>query len=68
MNILPCPFCGSPAGAIETGHHGSNDWTVFCVICGAEQKHSITEEAAVKLWNRRANFRRFENDDATPER
>ena len=46
--LLPCPFCGGEAKST-----GDPRDQVFCTHCGASTFMWVTEDEAVKAWNRR---------------
>jgi Lar family restriction alleviation protein len=52
-DLLPCPFCGSPARDDLLPHSSGPGW-VQCSSCEVDQHMSDTLEEAVARWNRRA--------------
>jgi len=52
-DLLPCPFCGSPARTDLLPHAGGPGW-VQCSSCEIDQYMSDTLEEAVARWNTRA--------------
>jgi hypothetical protein len=36
VELLPCPFCGSPNAEVQVGYHMTTDAKVACVDCSAE--------------------------------
>lgn len=57
--LIPCPFCGSPA-IMKTSPHipKGTDYTPMCSVksCpGRIAKKWTNKEEAVKAWNRRAS-------------
>jgi Lar family restriction alleviation protein len=57
-SLLPCPFCGHPAGFHDANDRGDHHpWRVVCIntSCGvATPKHYQSRETAAAAWNRRA--------------
>ena len=51
-DLLPCPFCGGRAGAVNMSGYLS----IGCIDCGAspDRKAYKEESAAIAAWNRRA--------------
>lgn len=60
-NLKPCPFCGSTAQIVyippfvhpKYGRKGIERWQAACKSCGVVSAGFLSEEAAVKAWNRR---------------
>jgi len=58
--LKPCPKCKSNNGQAILQRRYSNrfasgsDYMLRCDDCGYEIKGFVTEEAAIKAWNRRA--------------
>jgi hypothetical protein len=48
--LLPCPFCGGE-GVLSTKYFG-----VYCIACGAEGARYVSDESAVKGWNKRHGY------------
>jgi len=51
--LLPCPFCGSPADLIEDTNGNNSLWYVCClsIYCGASGKFAENAQAAITSWN-----------------
>lgn len=69
MKLKPCPFCGA-FPALKENHSGLT-FVVECVnqMCGLQVKSyaSETEEAAIELWNTRAEEPKAEPSATTPD-
>jgi len=50
-SLLPCPFCGKPAGICTAE---DEKYVVACDWCWAEGASGYNAEQAASLWNRRA--------------
>ena len=53
MNLLPCPFCGSPAELNKDCDYVGDFYRVFCTRCGIETGYEDTASNARDTWNRR---------------
>ena len=58
--LKPCPFCGCDQTECETveintGCSIVKSFRCVCFLCGAATALDVSEEAAVKAWNRRTN-------------
>ena len=65
-DLKPCPFCGGVAEMQVTKHTPSGfDYTPRCKntsCCGRLLKKYSTKEAAIAMWNRRADNGRKKAD------
>jgi Lar family restriction alleviation protein len=55
MSMEDCPFCGADEDYLRI-HDPYNDGSSFCVICDFCEScgpDALTEEDAIKKWNRR---------------
>lgn len=56
MNQLkPCPFCGSTD--LDFDDNGENNLWVYCNNCQEEGGIGVGKEEAIKVWNRRNDFK-----------
>lgn len=58
MKLKPCPFCGSTTINIYSQYFERGDITnyyLLCEDCAVEGPWLISQEAAIKHWNTRAN-------------
>ena len=55
QKIKPCPFgCkGKPSPVVFDKGETYETWHVWCNECDAQGPNEITEEKAIKAWNRR---------------
>lgn len=63
MELKPCPFCGGQPvkqkwemAVYERLHIPDNHgywYSIFCDNCLSEGRECVTEEEAIKAWNRR---------------
>ncbi len=69
MKLKPCPFCGA-FPALKENHSGST-FMVECVnqMCRLQVKSYAreTEEAAIELWNTRAEESKAESSTTAPD-
>lgn len=49
IKILPCPFCGQPAGLVETYEDLAKK--VACQACDSCGPSALTNPGAILLWN-----------------
>lgn len=65
MDILKCPFCGSPASVLSENTNYSKH-TYYKVYCDNERcttnKIYIKQDEAIEEWNRRVNEDRTTRD------
>ncbi len=54
-HLKPCPFCGAPAviGYRTSKPTETDEFSAFCVGCGAQTEWYNTNKAARKAWNHR---------------
>lgn len=52
IKLLPCPFCGGEAMAIENNFY-TDIHSVMCRNCFAESDRYHTQKEAIKQWNTR---------------
>lgn len=51
--LKPCPFCGGEAKVVDQFYVSAR--YVICEHCGATSSWCLTNEQAVKSWNRRVD-------------